>query len=144
MSIRKLIEQALEEARDEFAAIITRKLSALMGDAALGAPKKKRDVSAPAKRPGRRSPAGGSPRTADKRTRAPKQQMAALRERVLGALGGGSPMKRAQIVAAAKLDDGETARVGGVLKRLKDEGLLSMQGSKASATYTLRGGAHRS
>lgn len=32
----------------------------------------------------------------------------------------------------------EAVRVATVLRRLKDEGLLVMKGTKASATYTLR------
>jgi len=136
-SIRKLIEQALEEARDEFAAIIARKVAEVMGD--VTAPKKGRaSKAAPAPRTSKRPALAAAHAKGGKRTRAPHRHMEELRDRVLAALQSGAPMKRSQIVAAAKLDASEAGRVAQVLKRLKDDGLLSMTGQKASATYKLR------
>jgi hypothetical protein len=143
-SIRKLIEQALEEARDEFAAIIARKVAEVMGDVDLparkGRPPKIHANAAP--RTTKRTPitTGAHGTHKGKRTRAPQRHMEELRGKVLAALESGKTMKRAQVVAAARLDASEAGRVAQVLRRLKDEGLLSMQGQKASATYTLRSG----
>lgn len=63
--------------------------------------------------------------------------MAQLREKVLSALQTGDAMKKAQIMKAARLDETESARVANVLKKLKDDGVVSMKGQKAVATYTL-------
>lgn len=142
-SIRKLIEQALEEARDEFAAIIARKVAEVMGDVEIPARKGRASTSAAAApRAIKRSSSHLAHAHAHKgkRTRAPQRHMEELRGKVLAALESGKTMKRAQVVAAAKLDASEAGRVAQVLRRLKDEGLLSMQGQKASATYTLRSG----
>lgn len=136
MSIRKLIERALEEARDEFAAIIARKVAEVMGDVEVPARKARASKSSGA-RAGKRPPSTKHARPG-KRTRAPRRHMAELRGKVLAALERGAAMKRSQVVAAAKLDASEAVRVAQVLRRLKDEGLLAMQGRKASATYTLR------
>jgi hypothetical protein len=65
--------------------------------------------------------------------------MAGLRERVISAMPMGQAMKRAQIADAAGLPATETARLSNVLRKLKDEGVLSMRGTKASATYTRKG-----
>jgi hypothetical protein len=139
-SIRKLIEQALEEARDEFAAIIARKVAEVMGDVAVPARKGRLAHAAGAAPRASKRPAATSPHkgASGKRTRVPQRHMQELRGKVLAALDSGKTMKRAQIVAAAKLDASEAGRVAQVLRRLKDEGLLSMQGQKASATYTRR------
>ena len=138
-SIRKLIEQALEEARDEFAAIIARKVAEVMGDVAVPARKGRPSKSTAAAPRASKRPSVAHER-AGKRTRAPHRHMEELRGKVLAALESGKTMKRSQIIAAAKLDASEAQRVAQVLRRLKDEGLLSMQGQKASATYTLRSG----
>jgi hypothetical protein len=133
MNIRKLIEKALDEAREEFAAIVQRKLEELMGDE-------------PTPGPGRRKPArvreaAEKPRSSGKgtRTRAPESEMAGLRTKVIAAMPLGQAMKRAQIADAADLPATETARLSNVLRKLKDEGVLSMKGTKASATYTRKG-----
>ena len=138
MSIRKLIEQALEEARDEFAAIIARKVAEVMGDIE-GPARKARAAASTKVAPRTAKRTGPAHARAGKRTRAPQRHMEELRAKVMAALESGKTMKRAQIVAAAKLDASEAGRVAQVLRRLKDEGLLSMQGQKASATYTFRG-----
>jgi hypothetical protein len=65
--------------------------------------------------------------------------MSDLRNKILGVMTPGEAMKRAQIVSAARLPDAELVRVGIVLKKLKDEGLVSMKGQRGSATYTLQG-----
>jgi hypothetical protein len=135
LNFRKLIEQAMNEARDEFAAIVARKLAALMGDA--GASSKPPRAATPGRR-GR--PAAAAPSRKGGRQRAPADHMAALRDKVLSTMrSSGEPMKKSQIVKSARLPEGETPRVGQVLKRLKDEGLLSMKGQKGAAVYTLRG-----
>jgi hypothetical protein len=140
VSIRKLIERALEEARDEFAAIIARKVAEVMGDVEVPARKGRPPKSASAPRASKRRATPVAHARPGKRTRAPQKHMEELRARVLAALESGKTMKRSQILAAAKLDVSEAERVAQVLRRLKDEGLLSMQGQKASATYTLRSG----
>jgi hypothetical protein len=139
-NIRSLIERALHEAQEEFAAIVQRKLAELMGDVPAEPPARGRKsvkVGAPA-----RAPAAKDPRPST-RTRAPRDHMSALRERVLDALRSGEPMKRSQVVSAAGLAEDDGQRVGLVLKRLKDEGLLVMRGQKAAATYALKAGRRR-
>ncbi|MBK7399166.1 MAG: hypothetical protein IPJ34_23475 [Myxococcales bacterium] len=64
--------------------------------------------------------------------------MVELRDKLLAALADGAPRKRAQILEEAGISADEAVRVATVLRRLKDEGLLVMKGTKASATYTLR------
>ncbi len=133
MNIRKLIEQALHEARDEFAEIVQRKLEALMGDA--------EPVS---KRPGRpkkivSASLGSKTARAErgsKRTRAPESHMAELRSRVLAGMPVGEPLKRSRIIELAGLTGEDGARVAAVLRKLKEDGVLVMRGAKASATYT--------
>lgn len=129
-SIRKLIEQALEEAREEFALIVKRKLEALMGDA----------EPAAAKRPAKSAPAAPKKNaTASRRSRTPESHMAELRSRVLAAMPMGEPLKRARILELARLSRDDAPRVASVLKKLKDDGVVSMKGAKASATYTRKG-----
>lgn len=65
--------------------------------------------------------------------------MAGLRARVLAAMPVGEPLKRARIVELARISDEDEPRVAGVLRKLKDEGILEMRGTKASAVYTRRG-----
>jgi hypothetical protein len=127
-SIRKLIEQALEEARDEFALIVKRKLEALMGDE----PPAPRAPGRPAVTKKKAAPEG-------RRSRTPESHMAELRTRVLSAMPTGEPLKRAKIIELARLSKDDAPRVASVLKKLKDEGVLSMRGAKASATYTRKG-----
>jgi hypothetical protein len=141
MSIRRLIEQALNEARDEFAEIVQRKLEALMGDAesASKAPRPARRVSAKtssAKTPSAKVGTGGA---RERRKRAPESHMAELRAKILGAMPAGESLKRSQIVELAGLADEDALRISGVLKKLKDEGVISMRGEKAAATYTRKG-----
>lgn len=137
MNFRKLIEQAMFELRDEFAVLVAKKLEQLMGDAEPGGKHAKGRATAPAKprRAGRKVESGGS-----RRTRTPGAHMLELREKLLSALADGAPRKRAQILEEAGLSSDEATRVATVLKRLKDEGVLSMKGTKASATYMLRAG----
>lgn len=131
-SIRKLIEQALEEAQAEFAEIVKRKLEALMGDV-------------PEERPARRAetpkrPAAKAPASRDaKRVRTPESQMAELRQRVLSAMPVGEPLKRSRILELARLSPDDAVRVANILRRLKDEGIVTMRGARASATYTRKG-----
>ena len=128
MNFRKLIEKALNEAREEYAEIVARKLRELMGDEERAAPAR------PHARPKAPTPKGDKTRS-----RAPANHMAVLREKVIGALRAGEPMKKSQIMKGARLGEEETARVGNVLKKLKDEGMLAMKGEKGAATYTLKG-----
>ncbi len=141
-NIRELIERALIEAQEEFAAIVQRKLAELMGDASGPA-----SVAAPrrAAKPVGRPPAKASAKAAASasRARVPSDHMSTLRERVLGAIPAGEAWKKSQIMAAARLDEGEAQRVGLVLKRLKDEGVLLMRGQKGAATYALKAGRRR-
>jgi hypothetical protein len=130
-SIRKLIEQALEEAREEFADIVKRKLDALMGEAE-PAPRQRASKPTP-----RHSSVPSQPH--GKRNRTPENAMAELRSRVLAAMPVGEPLKRARILELARLSRDDAGRVASVLKKLKDEGVLSMRGAKASATYTRKG-----
>ena len=134
MNFRKLIEQAMHEVRDEFAVIVARKLAELMGD-----PSGSRSAASRAgtKEPARRGRPPKALKAASSRSRAPKDHMAQLREKVLSALQAGEAMKKAQIMKAARLDEAESARVANVLKKLKDDGVVSMKGQKAVATYTL-------
>jgi hypothetical protein len=133
MNIRKLIEKALDEAREEFAAIVARKLEELKGDEdrapAHGPSKKGRAAARPA----------AAPRSPSTRTRAPESQIAALRAKVIAAMPVGQAMKRAQIAEAAGLPPSEALRLSNVLRKLKDENILAMRGTKASATYTRKG-----
>jgi hypothetical protein len=128
-SIRRLIEQALEEAKDEFAEIIKRKLEALMGDEPEPLPRK--SGKAPAAPPAARS--------SGKRVRTPESQMAELRQRILSAMPAGEPLKRSRILEAARLSSADATRVANVLRKLKDEGIITMRGARASATYTRKG-----
>jgi hypothetical protein len=131
-SIRELIDRALREAQEEFAAIVQRKLSELMGDA---------DTAAPAR--ARKPAAAPKPARKGARARVPADHMATLRERVLSGMRPGEAMKKSQIMSAARLGDDEAQRVGLVLKRLKDEGVLAMRGQKGAATYSLKGARRR-
>lgn len=132
MNFRKLIEQAMFELRDEFAVLVAKKLEELMGDAG---PTNTRGAEGrrgrPAKRPAKKAEGG-------RRARAPGAHMVELRDKLLAALADGAPRKRAQILDEAGISADEAVRVATVLRRLKDEGLLVMKGTKASATYTLR------
>jgi hypothetical protein len=127
-SIRKLIEQALEEAQAEFAEIVKRKLEALMGDVP-----EPTDRRTPPKRTAERAA------SAAKRHRTPETQMAQLRDRVLSAMPVGEPVKRSRILELARLSSGDAVRVANVLRKLKDDGIVTMRGSRASATYTRKG-----
>lgn len=137
MNFRKLIEQAMFELRDEFAVLVAKKLEQLMGDAAPAPRKGRATAGKPSPKPTRagRKVDGGA-----RRTRTPGTHMLELREKLLSALADGAPRKRAQILEEAGLSTDEATRVATVLKRLKDEGLLTMKGTKASATYMLRAG----
>jgi len=146
-NIRSLIEQALEEAREEFAEIVKRKLEALMGDRPLAStssreapPHTRRTTTKPTPpsrpRPPRTAPVGED---VGRRTRAPESHMAELRARVLASMPVGEPLKRARIVELARVDDEDEPRIAGVLRKLKDEGILQMRGTKASAVYTRKG-----
>jgi hypothetical protein len=131
-SIRRLIEQALEEAKDEFAEIIKRKLEALMGDEPAPLPRKPGRPPAAPERSAPRAPTG-------KRVRTPESQMAELRQRILSAMPPGEPLKRSRILEAARLSSADATRVANVLRKLKDEGIITMRGARASATYTRKG-----
>lgn len=137
-SIRKLIEQALEEARDEFALIMKRKLEALMGDEPVTRPRAAADTRTRAVADSR-APARASRTASGRRSRTPETHMAELRSRVIAAMPQGEPLKRARILELARLSKEDAGRVASVLKKLKDEGVLSMRGAKASATYTRKG-----
>ncbi len=136
-SIRKLIEQALEEAQAEFAEIVRRKLEALMGDVPEAPPARRpAGASGEAKRAAatkRSSAANG------KRIRTPESEMAELRQRVLNAMPIGETLKRSRILELARLSSDDAVRVANILRKLKDEGLVTMRGSRASATYTRKG-----
>lgn len=124
-SIRRLIEQALEEAQAEFSEIIKRKLEALMGDAPEPSPRPtEKRAQAQAK---------------SKRHRTPETQMAELRQRILSAMPVGEPLKRSRILELARLSSGDAVRVANVLRKLKDDGIITMRGARASATYTRKG-----
>ena len=138
-NIRSLIAQALEEAREEFAEIVQRKLEALMGDGdgSSRAPVAPKGRAPRASRPGPRR--SGKPAPASdgaRRTRVNEAHMADLRARVLSAMPLGTPLKRAHIIERASIAEDDEARVAGVLRKLKDEGVLEMRGVKASAVYT--------
>ncbi|MGZ3449577.1 MAG: hypothetical protein ACXVEF_08245 [Polyangiales bacterium] len=133
MNIRKLIEKALDEAREEFAAIVARKLEELMGDATPAPEPRRRKAGAPKRAS---TVAASGPKG---RTRAPESQIAALRAKVIAAMPVGHAMKRAQIAEAAGLPPSEALRLSNVLRKLKEENVLSMRGTKASATYTRKG-----
>ena len=105
-SIRRLIEQALEEAREEFALIVKRKLEALMGEAE---PVRARATPA-------RAPSGSKGKPAGRRSRTPESHMAELRSRVLSAMPNGEPLKRARIIELARLSKDDAPRVASVLK----------------------------
>ncbi len=132
-NIRELIERALLEAQQEFASVVQRKLAALMGDAPAGRPTATRTPPRPPERAPRRTV----------RSRVPRDHMDTLRQRILSTMPPGEAQKKAQIMAAARLDEDEAQRVGLVLKRLKEEGLLVMRGQKGAATYTLKAGHRR-
>ncbi|MBI2394589.1 MAG: hypothetical protein HYV09_33780 [Deltaproteobacteria bacterium] len=137
-SIRKLIEQALEEAREEFAEIVKRKLEALMGDGE-AAPRRAPKPARPEGRRARRPAAAPDEPSRGRRSRAPEAHMAELRSRVLSAMPMGEPLKRARIIELARVSDEDEPRVAAVLRKLKDEGILQMRGTKASAVYTRKG-----
>jgi hypothetical protein len=128
-SIRKLIEQALDEAREEFAEIVRRKLEALMGDA----PAEPRSIQS------KRALAKPAVAAKGKRHRTPESDMAELRQRILSAMPVGEPLKRSRIVELARLSAGDAVRVANVLRKLKEDGIVSMRGARASATYTRKG-----
>lgn len=136
-NIRSLIERALREAQEEFAAIVQRKLDELMGDVPAPEPAtRKRKVAAPTSAVPTKAPRGA-------RVRVPRDHMSALREQILGGMRAGEAMKKSQIIAASGLSEAEAQRVGLILKRLKEEGVLSMRGQKGAATYTLKAGRRR-
>lgn len=128
----------MNEARDEFAAIVARKLAGLMGDAESSA-RGPRTSKAPAARASARKPQGRAGKGV--RTRAPADHMEQIRQKVVSAMRAGEPMKKSAIMKAARLGEGEVGRVGQVLKKLKDQGTLAMKGEKGAATYTLKRGA---
>jgi hypothetical protein len=140
MNFRQLIEKAMHEARDEFAAVVARKLEALMGTG---------DGAGPARRgPGRPPKAltavatasRGRPRRSSggKQGRAAPEHMAHIQEKVLHAMTPGQAMKKSAIMKAARLPDAEETRVRNVLAKLKSAGVLGMKGARGSAVYTLK------
>ena len=133
MNFRKLIEQAMFELRDEFAVLIAKKLDELIGDKPAAPTRARRAAGRPTK--ASRPEKGPPPRA--RRPRAKGAHMEDLRGKVLGVLGDGAPRKRAQILAEARLGKDEAVRVATLLRRLKDEGVVTMRGNKASATYTI-------
>lgn len=142
-NIRELIERALHEAQEEFAAIVQRKLAELMGDASAAAPPRRAPKAAARATAKATTKAAAKPVASASRTRVPSDHMATLREKVLQAMPAGEAWKKAQIMTAARLDENEGQRVGLVLKRLKDEGHLVMHGQKGAATYALKAGRRR-
>ena len=139
MNFRQLIEKAMHEAKDEFAAIVAKKLAALMGDAgepAVGRRGRKSASSsafvakgaAPAKRRG----------AAPGQRRAAPEHMASIQEKVLHAMTPGQAMKKGDIMKAARISDDDETRVRNVLAKLKGAGVLSMKGARGSAVYTLK------
>lgn len=131
MNFRKLIEQAMNEARDEFAEIVTRKLSQLMGDT--DTPRAKA-VTRRGRPPGRPS----AKKLKAKRGRVPADHMTDLRTKILKTLHSGETLKKAQILERAGLKESEATRVGSVLKKLKEDGMLNMYGNKGAASYSLK------
>ncbi|MBX7197225.1 MAG: hypothetical protein K1X94_34565 [Sandaracinaceae bacterium] len=117
-----------------------RKLEALMGDHPVSptGPARRQRTSTRATK-AERAPAETSERATGKRTRVPESHMAELRARVLSAMPVGEPLKRARIVELARVSEDDEPRVAAVLRKLKDEGILQMRGTKASAVYTRRG-----
>src|SRR4051812_48200454 len=103
MNFRTLIEKAMHEARDEFAAIVAQKLDALMGGTG----------SAPARRGPGRPPKATSAQVESSRRpskgrrgkqgRAAPDHMAHLQEKVLHAMTPGEAMKKSAIMKAARL-----------------------------------------
>jgi hypothetical protein len=131
MNFRQLIEKAMYEARDEFAGIVAKKLSELMGSEENAPRRRGRPPKAHAaeKRPGAKRGHG----------RAAPDHMATLQEKILHAMTPGQAMKKSAIMKAARLPDDEETRVRNILARLKGAGVLSMKGVRGSAVYTLKG-----
>jgi hypothetical protein len=139
MNFRQLIERAMNEARDEFADVIARKLDALIGidpsnERRLGRPPKD-TVPVPATSPRRRTRSGARAG----RRRAPPEHMRKIHELVLLAMKPGVPMKKGAIMKEARLGAEEDTRVGTVLAHLKSDGAITMKGVRGSATYILKG-----
>jgi hypothetical protein len=140
MNFRQLIEKAMHEARDEFAAIVAQKLEALMGTSG-GSSSARRGPARPPKAtaspaPGRtvkRSRRGGG------QGRAAPEHMANIQEKILHAMKPGEAMKKGLIMKTARLPDSEETRVRNVLAKLKTAGVLTMKGVRGSAVYTLKG-----
>ena len=139
MNFRQLIEKAMHEAKDEFAAIVAKKLATLMGDGGdvprrgRGRPPGPSTSSAISSKP-----AGRGKRRAGTQRRAAPEHMAKIQEKVLHAMTPGQAMKKGDIMKAARIPDDEETRVRNVLAKLKGAGVLSMKGVRGSAVYTLK------
>src|SRR5579859_1887999 len=110
MSIRTLIERALQEARSEFEVVITNKIAAVMGDIenarAAAAPKAAAAAASPAPRRGRRgrrrgavaaAPRAAAPAKRGRRAKGPyasKDHLNDLRAKILGVFTPGATLKR--------------------------------------------------
>ena len=133
MNFRKLIEKAMHEAKDDFAAIIATKVAELMGDEEANTSTRRRSGGKTS-----RAPAKLRAKSNDKQRRAAPDHMTKIQEKVIHAMKPGVAMKKSDIMKAARLPDDEETRVRNILAKLKNGGVLSMKGVRGSAVYSLR------
>ncbi len=131
MNIRMLIQRAIEEAREEFESIVTRRLAELMGDVASpgakNAAQTKAKSAAPAAKRGAPARAARGPRV--------KVDASNIDDVVLRAIVGSEGIRKAGILAAAGLTAKDDARVSAALIRLRTSGKIVMTGSRRGANY---------
>lgn len=139
-NFRTLIERAMRETQAEFAAVVARKLNELLGSTVseLG----RRPMPQPVK-PKLQAARGRVPSTKaaplpSKRRRSTPADLAALQEKLLHAMEPGRAMKKGEIMKAARLGDADDLRVTNVLAKLREAGIITMQGQKRLATYVLK------
>jgi len=139
MDFRSLIEKAMFEARDEFAAIMARKLEALLGVGASPLPRRGRPRTTDAGRPPQNRARARVVTKSGEQRRAAPEDMARIKEKVLAVMKPGQTMRKGEIMRLAKLPDDEDVRVRLVLTRLKASGLVTMLGTRGGAAYRLKG-----
>lgn len=139
-NFRTLIERAMRETQAEFAQVVTRKLNELLGSTLSELGRRPAPKGAATRKLVARGP-GSSTKTPPKpakRRRSTPADLAALQDKLLHAMEPGRAMKKGEIMKAARLGDADDLRVTNVLAKLREAGIITMQGQKRLATYVLK------
>ncbi len=139
-NFRSLIERAMLEAQAEFAAVVARKLNELLGSTVAELGRRPMPAVGNPKQPSTkaRGTVKQAPPKPTRRFRSSPTDLAALQDKILHAMEPGRAMKKAEIVKAARLGDADELRVSNVLAKLREAGIVTMQGQKRLATYVLK------